>query len=65
MIIRYKSELMYSHVPAKELGLANAWIDRQRLSERGSWGATRSVEQRPETDFLFFTMAEMAAAVSA
>ena len=44
-------------------GLANAWIDRQRLSEGGSWGATERVEEMPSTDFVFFSMGEMAEAV--
>ncbi|HSS63129.1 MAG TPA: haloacid dehalogenase, partial [Gammaproteobacteria bacterium] len=55
--------LFHDHVPAKAYGLANAWIDRQHLSESGSWGATAKVEKQPDTDFLFFSMGEMAAAV--
>ena len=39
------------HAPAKNFGLANVWIDRQRLWEGGSWGATAKLESRPETDF--------------
>ena len=39
-------------------------IDRQRLSEGGSWGATDRVETMPTTDFVFFSMGEMAAAVA-
>ena len=57
--------LHHDHAPANRFGLANAWIDRQRLSEGGSWGATEPVEAIPKTDFLFFSMAEMAAAVAA
>ncbi len=64
-ILHTAQSLFHDHVPAKTHGLANAWIDRQRLSESGSWGATAKVEQRPETDFLFFSMGEMAAAVRA
>ena len=44
-------------------GLATAWIDRQRLSEGGDWGATAPVENAPEPDFVFFTLGEMAEAV--
>ena len=40
---------------ANRFGLANAWIDRQRLSEGGSWGATERVEKMPSTDFVFFS----------
>jgi len=53
--------LRYDHVAAKAFGLADAWIDRQHLSAKsGEWGATAAVEQRPETDFRFFSMGEMA-----
>ena len=52
-------------MPAKRFGLANAWIDRQRLSEGGSWGATERVEEMPSTDFVFFSMGEMAEAAAA
>ncbi len=55
--------LHHDHVPAKAIGLANAWIDRQRLSEGGQWGATAEVEEQPGTDFLLFTLMEMATAV--
>lgn len=64
-ILHTAQSLFHDHVQAKSYGLANAWIDRQRLSESGSWGATAKVEQRPETDFLYFSMGEMAAAARA
>ena len=57
--------LHHDHAPANRFGIANAWIDRQRLSEGGTWGATERVETIPKTDFVFFSMAEMAAAVAA
>ena len=57
--------LHHDHAPANRFGLSNAWIDRQRLSEGGSWGATERVEKMPSTDFVFFSLGEMAAAVSA
>ena len=38
-------------LPANRFGLANAWIDRQRLSEGGSWGATEKVEGDPDNRF--------------
>ena len=62
-VLHTAQSLFHDHAPAKTFGLANAWIDRQRLSEGGSWGATAKLESRPETDFVFFTMAEMAEAV--
>ena len=43
------------------MGLASAWIDRQRLSAGGDWGATTRVVARPETDFVFFSMGNMTA----
>ncbi len=64
-ILHTAQSLFHDHAPAKAHGLANAWIDRQRLSESGSWGATAKVEQRPETDFRFFSMGEMVDAVRA
>ena len=64
-ILHTAQSLHHDHTPAKRFGLANAWIDRQRLSEGGSWGATEKVESMPETDFVFFSMGEMAAAVAA
>ena len=64
-ILHTAQSLHHDHVPANRFGLANAWIDRQRLSEGGSWGATERVETIPTTDFVFFSMGEMAAAVAA
>ena len=62
-VLHTAQSLHHDHVPANRFGLANAWIDRQRLSEGGSWGATESVETMPTTDFVFFSMGEMAEAV--
>lgn len=64
-VLHTAQSLHHDHAPAKAFGLANAWIDRQRLSKSGNWGATVPVEERPETDFLFFSMGEMAEAVRA
>ena len=63
-VLHTAQSLHHDHVPANRFGLANAWIDRQRLSEGGSWGATDRVETMPTADFVFFSMAEMAAAVA-
>ena len=62
-ILHTAQSLFHDHVPAKRAGLDCAWIDRQRLSEGGDWGATARVDERPEVDFLYFTMGEMADAV--
>ncbi len=64
-ILHTAQSLFHDHVPARSFGLANAWIDRQRLSESGDWGATAQVDERPEIDFLFFSMGELADAVRA
>jgi FMN phosphatase YigB (HAD superfamily) len=64
-ILHTAQSLFHDHAPARAFGLANAWIDRQRLSEQGSWGATAELTERPELDFSFFSMAEMAEAVKA
>ena len=64
-VLHTAQSLHHDHGPANRFGLANAWIDRQRLSDGGSWGATERVEKMPSTDFVFFSMGEMAAAVAA
>ena len=64
-ILHTAQSLYHDHVPARACGLANAWIDRQRLSENGNRGATAAPDRRPEVDYRFFSMAELAAAVRA
>ena len=63
-VLHTAQSLHHDHVQARAHGLANAWIDRQRLSQSGAWGATAEVKERPSADFLFFSMQEMAAAVA-
>ena len=63
-ILHTAQSLRHDHAPANRFGLANAWIDRQRLSEGGGWGATGQVDTRPATDFVFFSLREMADAVA-
>lgn len=63
-VLHTAQSLHHDHVPARVHGLANAWIDRQRLSQGGNWGATANVAQRPQCDFLFLSMMEMADAVT-
>ena len=62
-VLHTAQSLLHDHVQAEAFGLARAWIDRQHLSESGDWGATAPVEHRPQMDFLFFSMGEMAIAV--
>ena len=64
-ILHTAQSLFHDHVPAKSFGLANAWVDRQHLSKTGAWGATTKLNERPKTDYLYFSMAEMADAVRA
>ena len=64
-VLHTAQSLHHDHRQANHFGLANAWVDRQRLSQGGGWGATKQVETMPTADFLFFSMAEMAAAVAA
>jgi 2-haloalkanoic acid dehalogenase type II len=59
-ILHTAQSLYHDHVPARAIGLANAWIDRQRLSESGDWGATAKVDEKPDLDFVFFSMQELA-----
>ncbi|MEZ4511244.1 MAG: haloacid dehalogenase type II [Chloroflexota bacterium] len=63
-ILHTAQSLFHDHVPAKQAGLANAWIDRQRLSQSGKWGATAVIDTLPPIDFHFFSMSEIAQAVA-
>ena len=64
-ILHTAQSLFHDHVQAKKNGLACAWIDRQGLADGGSWGATAVVPERPEVEFRFSSMMEMARAVAA
>ena len=64
-VLHTAQSLYHDHAPAIRLGLATAWIDRQRLSQTDNWGATAKLDERPDTDYLFFSMQEMADAVAA
>ena len=57
-ILHTAQGIRHDHIPARSIGLDNAWIDRNRFSEAGT-------ADLPATDHLFFSLAEMAAAVSA
>jgi 2-haloacid dehalogenase len=62
-VIHVAQSLYHDHAPAKAAGLDTVWIDRQRLSAGGDWGATTPIEDPPEPDHVFFSMADMARAV--
>jgi 2-haloalkanoic acid dehalogenase type II len=51
-------------VPARDLGLATAWIDRQGLAAGGAWGATPEVPDRPRPDATYPTLAAFAEATA-
>ena len=63
-ILHTAQSLFHDHVPAKHVGLARAWIDRQGLAEGGSWGATATVSSPPDVDFRFPSLIAMARAVT-
>ena len=62
-VLHVAQSLFHDHAPAKAAGMDTVWIDRQRLSDGGEWGATRQVDDRPEPDHVFFTLGELAEAV--
>jgi 2-haloalkanoic acid dehalogenase type II len=64
-ILHTAQSLFHDHSPAANMGLSTAWIDRQRLSQTGAWGATHKLKEVPQTDYLFHSMGEMADAVAA
>lgn len=61
-LLHVAQSMFHDHVPAIAAGLSTAWIDRQRLSQGGDWGATAVVDARPSPDYTFFSMAELAKA---
>jgi 2-haloacid dehalogenase len=63
-ILHTAQSLHHDHVPATVAGLAKAWIDRQNLANSDNWGATAVVDKRPEVDFIFPTLMEMAETVN-
>ena len=62
-LLHTAQSLRHDHQQANESGIANCWIDRQRLSESGDWGATKPVGEWPQMDFQFFSLAELVSAV--
>ena len=58
-ILHTAQSLFHDHGPAKQVGLASAWIDRRH--EQGGWGATMP-QDGAEYDFRFTSMAALAQA---
>jgi FMN phosphatase YigB (HAD superfamily) len=59
-ILHVGQSLFHDHVPAANAGIATCWI--QRPSPAGKHGAAHPPAARPEVDFHFTTLAELAAA---
>jgi len=64
-VLHVAQSLFHDHAPAKAAGLDTVWIDRQRLSAGGEWGATVPVDEPPVPDHVFFSMADLARAIEA
>lgn len=61
-VLHVAQSLFHDHAPAKAACLDTAWIDRQRLSAGGEWGATMPVEDPPVPDHVYFSMTDFAQA---
>jgi len=59
-ILHTAESLFHDHVQANAVGLANCWIYRRHDQE--GFGATMDPGDRPRSDFLFNSMAELAEA---
>jgi len=59
-ILHTAQSLFHDHAPAKQAGLATAWIDRRH--ERSGWGATMRPPTHTTYDFRFESLAAMVAA---
>lgn len=57
-ILHTAESLFHDCATARSLGLATAWIHRRAAA--GGFGATRPVEESPEVDFYFTSLAGMA-----
>ena len=57
-IVHTAESLFHDCATARSLGLATTWIHRRAAA--GGFGATRAVAERPEVDFYFTSLAEMA-----
>ncbi|MGI4943551.1 MAG: haloacid dehalogenase type II [Janthinobacterium lividum] len=55
-ILHTAQSLFHDHAPAKQVGLASAWIDRRH--DQGGWGATMPAPGS-RYDFRFTSMADM------
>jgi 2-haloalkanoic acid dehalogenase type II len=56
-ILHTAQSLFHDHVPAKQFGLATAWINRRHAQP--GWGATMAPPEGASYDFHFNSLAEM------
>jgi 2-haloalkanoic acid dehalogenase type II len=56
-ILHTAQSLFHDHAPARQIGLASAWIDRRH--DQGGWGATMAPPKEAGYDFKFPSMAAM------
>jgi 2-haloacid dehalogenase len=59
-LLHVAQSLHHDHIPAKARGLPTVWIDRR--GQRSGWGATPPPEITVTPDWIFQSMAELAAA---
>jgi 2-haloacid dehalogenase len=59
-ILHTAQSLFHDHAPAKNIGLASAWIDRRHAAN--GWGATMPPPGTPKYDFRFESLAGLVAA---
>jgi 2-haloacid dehalogenase len=59
-VLHTAQSLFHDHAPAKQFGLASAWIDRRHACK--GWGATMPPPGNPRADFTFDSMIAMARA---
>lgn len=70
-VLHVAQSIYHDHVPARQLGLSNVWIDRQHISEFRAnnrslnWGATAAVTDLPEIDLTFYKLETFADAALA
>ena len=57
-VLHTAESLFHDCATARSLGLATTWIHRRAAA--GGFGATRAVEETPDVDFYFTSLAEMA-----
>ncbi len=57
-ILHTAQSIYHDHIPATNIGLAKAWIDRRKGQE--GWGATAVPKEMPTLNFHFGSLGEMA-----